>query len=432
MNHLSIIIQREYYARVRKKSFIILTFLTPILIVALIAAPMLLSTVKDEKTRVIAVADATGRYLPRLENSNNYQFVAFDGDVARLSKEHYNDFYAYLVIQGNLADNSGKAELYSNKQISFESEDFIRRQLLQLASDDKIASYEIAGLEEILRDFQPKVKLSSVVWSGESGETQKTSSEISMIIGMLTTFIIYFFIYVYGCSVMNSVFEEKTNRIVEIIVSSVKPFQLMMGKIIGIALVGLTQFFLWIILLSVLLFIASSTLHIPLNTTDLPNMAQTNVLPGDSLEMLQSITSLPFGKILLWFVLYFIGGYLLYASLFAAVGAAIDNNEDAQQFVLPITIPILFALYAGIYGANNPEGPLALWCSYIPFTSPIVMMVRLPFGVPLWELLVSFGILILTFLFSTKIAAKIYRTGILMYGKKIGYRDIWKWLTHKA
>ncbi|HOF92680.1 MAG TPA: ABC transporter permease [Bacteroidales bacterium] len=425
MNKLSLIIQREYTSRVKKKSFLIMTFVMPLALILIILIPLLLSSVKDNKVRQIAVIDASGLYLPRLQNTPNYQFIPC-GDSAEACKNKA-DYYAYLIIKRNLTEGSPIVRIYSEQQVGADLKDYVQSQLSQMASEDKIASYQIEGLEQIIRDSRVRVKTETIRWT-DDGNEQKTSSEISMIIGMITAMLIYFFIFAYGGMVMNGVIEEKSNRIVEIIVSSAKPFQLMMGKIIGIALVGLTQFFLWVVVVLVLVVIGSRFGNIPLDGLS-PSMPGTeSSLPPGVLDGLQALSSISMGKILFWFVLYFLGGYLLYASLFAAVGGAIDNSEDAQQFTLPMTIPILFALYAGIYGASNPEGPLTIWCSFIPFTSPIVMMVRLPFGVPFWHLVLSYGLLALTFVFSTKLAAKIYRTGILMYGKKTTYKVLWQWI----
>ena len=425
MSKLSLIIQREYTSRVKKKSFLIMTFVMPLALILIILIPLLLSSVKDNKVRKIAVIDAAGLYLPRLQNTPNYQFIPC-GDSTEACKNKA-DYYAYLIIEGNLTEGSPRVRIYSEQQVGAELKDYVQSQLSQMASEDKIASYQIEGLGQIIRDSRVRVKIETIRWT-DDGNEQKTSSEISMIIGMITAMLIYFFIFVYGGMVMNGVIEEKSNRIVEIIVSSAKPFQLMMGKIIGIALVGLTQFFLWVVVVLVLVVIGNRFGNIPLDGLS-PSMPGTeSSLPPGVLDGLQALSSISVGKILFWFVLYFLGGYLLYASLFAAVGGAIDNSEDAQQFTLPMTIPILFALYAGIYGAGNPEGPLTIWCSFIPFTSPIVMMVRLPFGVPFWHLVLSYGLLALTFVFSTKLAAKIYRTGILMYGKKTTYKVLWQWI----
>ncbi len=438
MNNLGIIIAREYNTRVRKKSFIILTFLTPVLMVALIMVPILLSTIKDSNTKEIAVYDESGQYVSRLTSSQQYHFSVYDKPIQHLTAEEKAAFTAFLSIQGNLSDDSGRVQFYSLKQIPMEMKDEVVGQLRNLATQDKIASYNIPELAQILQDVKISVSAESIIWSEKDADAEKkTSSELSMVIGMVATMLIYMFIFIYGAMVMNGVVEEKSNRIVEIIVSSVKPFQLMMGKIIGIALVGLTQVALWVVLALVLAGVAGNMFNISTDPSALMESSgaiaagtQGMSLSSEVMEGIQLVQSFNWAQILFWFILFFIGGYLLYASIFAAIGGAVDNNEDSSQFSLPVTIPVLFALYVGIYGAMNPEGPLVFWCSFIPFFSPIVMMVRLPAGVPAWELWLSFGILVATFLLTVKLAAKIYRTGILMYGKKVTYKDLWKWLKY--
>lgn len=440
MNNLGIIIAREYGTRVRKKSFLILTFLTPLLMVALIMLPLMLSGIKGGETKEIAVYDESGQYVSRLESNQQFVFFPLDKPIQEITAEEKDDYSAFLSITGNLCDSSGMVRFYSLKQISMDLKYEVEAQLEAMASEDKIASYNIPELAQILQDVNPSVRSESVLWSDKDDSSeQKTSAEISMIIGMVATLLIYMFIFIYGSMVMNGVVEEKSNRIVEIIVSSVKPFQLMMGKIIGIALVGLTQVALWVILVTVLSTVLGAAVGMPSDPAALMEsqnmmMATTPAMDMDSDMMagLQIFQSFNWGQIILWFILFFLGGYLLYASIFAALGGAIDNNDDAQQFTLPVTIPVIFALYVGIYGAMNPDGPMVLWCSFIPFFSPVVMMVRLPFGVPSWQLWLSFAILVVTFLLMVKIAAKIYRTGILMYGKKVTYKDLWKWLKYKS
>ena len=439
MNNLGIIIAREYGTRVRKKSFLILTFLTPLLMVALIMLPMMLATIKGGDSKDIAVYDESGQYVSRLQSTQQFVFIPYEKPISQISAEEKDDYSAFLSISGNLCDSSGQVSFYSLKQISMDLKYEVESQLEAMASEDKIASYNIPELAQILQEVKPSVRAESVLWSEKDNQSeQKTSSEISMIIGMVATLLIYMFIFIYGSMVMNGVVEEKSNRIVEIIVSSVKPFQLMMGKIVGIALVGLTQVALWVILVSVLSGVLGASIGLSDPTAILESqtamMATSPAANIDSEMMagLQLLQSFNWGQIILWFVLFFLGGYLLYASIFAAIGGAIDNNDDAQQFTLPVTIPVIFALYIGIYGAMNPDGPMVLWCSFIPFFSPIVMMVRLPFGVPGWQLALSFGLLVLTFLLIVKIAAKIYRTGILMYGKMVTYKDLWKWLKYKS
>jgi len=276
---------------------------------------------------------------------------------------------------------------------------------------------------------------------GDDGEIRQSSTEIAMVIGFAMSFIIYMFIFMYGVQVMRGVIEEKSNRIIEVIISSVKPFQLMMGKIVGVAMVGLTQFLMWVILTGAIITIGSAiflpgidsqTLQQASSLTDLP--AGTQGMDQAQFNMMQEILgTFDMGyimSILGAFVFFFLAGYLLYSALFAAVGSAVDNETETQQFMLPISLPLVLAMYIGFAVAKNPESSLAFWGSIIPFTSPIVMLVRIPYGVPLWELLLSMSILIATFIFITWVAAKIYRTGILMYGKKVSYKEIWKWLRY--
>jgi len=459
MSKIGLIIEREYTSRVRKKAFIILTFLTPLLLVALIAVPLLLSFVKGSDIKEIAVSDSSGLYFNRLENNEQYHFKKITEPFETYKQEvrTNRNIYAFLVINGSLSTDSAQVKIYSQKQIEMELKSFISNQLETIAKDDKIASYQIPGLKKIIEDSNTKIKLNTIRWDEDGGE-KNSSSELAMAIGMVCTMIIYIFIFAYGAMVMNGVIEEKSNRIVEVIVSSVKPFELMMGKIIGIALVGLTQVLLWVVLIGGILGIGSYAFKDSLSSekmtqisTDISktqglNSTGVNAIQGADFqdiatekskdepniaEIYQLISTINLTELCIWFILYFLGGYLLYASLFAAVGSAIDNQEDAAQFTLPLTIPVLFALYAGMYSASNPDGPLAFWCSMIPLTSPIVMMVRLPFGVPIWQLLLSFSLLVITFILTTKLASKVYRTGILMYGKKVTYKELWKWLKYK-
>lgn len=458
MSKIQQIIEREYMSRVRKKSFLVLTFLMPVLLIALVFVPFLLSTMNGSEVKQVAVADYSGGYYPRLEGNEQYAFVSDKGNLDTYRKEamNNNDIHALLVIEGNLTGDSSKVTLYARKQVELDLKSFITNQLETLARKDKIASFDIPDLESIIQKADVRLSVNTFKWE-EDGSEKKSSSELAMIIGMICTMAIYIFIFAYGAMVMNGVIEEKTNRIVEIIVSSVRPFELMMGKIIGIAMVGLTQVLLWVVLIAGIVGIAStyvgksmnadnvqaitqgmtgnSSLNMPgqaVNTNDMAGLSEGIAGNPQLRNILEVAGNLNLGELAFWFILFFLGGYLLYASLFAAVGSAIDNQEDAQQFTLPLTLPVLFALYAGMASANNPDGPLAFWCSIIPFTSPIVMMVRIPFGVPFWQLALSFGLLVVTFLLTTLMAAKIYRTGILMYGKKVTYKELWKWLTYKS
>jgi len=413
MSKIGIVIGREYLTRVRKKSFIILTVLMPVLIVAMIGGIFFLSSIKDKQAKVIVVADETGQYFSLLKNTGQYVFIEAKTGFADFRKNSDESVYATLVITDDLLKNPGAITLYSYKQLVSSAENTISSQLNEYLSNKKLDSYQIPNLRNIISDSKVNLKIKTIKTDATGKEIQ-TSAEFASSIGLIFTTLIYMFIFVYGAMVMQGVMEEKTNRIVEVIVSSLKPFDLMMGKLIGIGLVGLTQFGIWA---TVLFGVSFSGLFIS----------------GDFI-LFQKISGLfeavNMATICFYFVLFFIGGYLMYASLFASIGAIVNSQEDTQQYMMPVTILVLFALYAGIFSAQNPDGPLAFWSSLIPFTSPIVMMVRVPFGVPWWQMLLSIALLFLTVILIVKLAAKIYRVGILMYGKKPTYREIVKWLRY--
>ncbi|MBO8459254.1 MAG: ABC transporter permease [Bacteroidetes bacterium] len=427
MSKIGLIIEREYKTRVLKKSFLLLTFLSPILFAALIAVPLWLSELEADTTKEILVIDRSGLYADALPSDDVYHFTFVDTDLQQ-AKSSYGKLTGILLITGRL-DQDGTATVYSENQIDMETKNHIERLLGDYVEQQKINAYNIPDLQKILEDTQTRITVSTIRWD-EKGEEQKGSSELALIIGMVTAMIIYMFIVMYGGQVMSGVVQEKTSRIVEVIVSSVKPFQLMMGKIIGIALVGLTQVFLWVVLTLILSMAATTIMGIePSAAVEIQGVPQESLEQGMG-EIYSLLAGFNFVEMLVYFICYFLGGYLLYASLFAAVGSAVENETDTQQFSLPLTIPIIFAIYAAIYSAQNPDGPLAFWCSLIPFTSPVVMMVRLPFGVPFWQVALSIGILVLSFVLTTWMAGKIYRTGILMYGKKVTWAELWKWLKY--
>lgn len=427
MSKISIIIVREYLTRVKKKSFIVMTLLSPVLILALMVLPIWLSELKDNEIKNIAVIDQVGKYENVLQSNETYHFENVDKPIDNLRKD--KNYYAIVVISSDLISNNNGVTVYAENQVGLEFKSYISNQLSAFIENQKLSQYNIPGLKEMIEKSKTSINVKTIKW-GEDGSETETSSEIALMTGLFATILIYLFIFVYGSQVMRGVVEEKNNRIIEVIISSVRPFELMIGKIIGIALVGLTQFLLWIILTAGVLFIAGNTFGL-----NEPQQASEIMISGQAIQQTNMIhevlATINITQILFFFVIYFLGGYLLYASLFAAIGAASDNETDTQQFMLPITIPIIFALYAAMYSANNPDGPLAFWCSIIPFTSPIVMMVRIPLGVPAWQLALSIFILILSFIGTTWIAAKIYRTGILMYGKKVNYKEIWKWMKYK-
>ncbi len=440
MSKINLIIKREYTTRVMKKSFILLTFLTPILMVGMVSLIVYLGTIKDDKIKTIVVVDKTGLYKDVLQSNESYTFQFTDATVDELKKqeEQESDFAAVLYISEDLIKNASAATLYSEKQVNLELKTYVSGLLSKYIEEQKLAAYNIPNLKEMVEKSKTDIDMKTIKWS-EDGKDKEASAELAILIGMITAVIIYMFIVIYGAQVMSGVVQEKTNRIVEVMISSVKPFELMMGKIIGIALVGLTQVLLWVLLTvaigaGVSTFVGGDIDPASIQKMqEMQQMGQMNVpagVNGEIADFMSSVAGLNFTQLIILFVVYFLGGYLLYASLFAAIGSAVDNETDNNQFSFPVMIPIIFAIYAGIFAAENPEGPLAFWCSMIPFTSPIVMMVRLPFDVPAWELALSISILILSFVGTTWMAGKIYRTGILMYGKKITWGEMWKWLKY--
>ena len=413
MNKIGIVIQREYMTRVRKKSFLILTFLMPVLFIGLLFGTLFLSSINDDKAKIIVVADETGEYFPVLKNTDQYEFIAAKKGFEDFRKESDEAVYATLVITDDLLKNPLAITLYSQKQVVSSAETTITSQLDDYLSDKKLESYNIPNLKTIIDESKVSVRMQTIKWDASGKETQ-ASATVASIIGMVFTFLIYMFIFAYGAMVMQGVMEEKTNRIIEVMVSSVKPFDMMMGKLIGIGLVGLTQFGLWGLLFVCLSLFGASLMS---------GFAMYQEVAG----MFDAINVM---ELCFYFILFFIGGYLMYASLFAAIGAMVNSQEDTQQYMMPITILIIFAFYAGFYSSQNPDGPLAFWTSIIPLTSPIVMMTRLPYGVPWWELVLSIALLVITVILVVKLAAKIYRVGILMYGKKPSYAEVIKWLKY--
>jgi len=424
-----------------KKSFILLTFLTPILMVGMISLIVYLGTIKDDKIKNIVVVDKSGLYKDVLKNNESYNFQFKDATVEEIKSQNSekSEFAALLYISKDLSVDSTAAVMYSDKQVNLELKSYVSGLLNTYIEEQKLASYNIPNLKEMVVKSNTNIDVKTIKW-GEDGKEKEGSAELALMIGMLTAFIIYMFIVIYGAQVMSGVVQEKTNRIVEVMISSVKPFELMMGKIIGIALVGLTQFLMWVLLTAGILFGLSTAFAKDMDMEKIQKVQEmsqmgmqnmpTDAMNGKVQEFMTAVNGLDLVQIVVLFIIYFLGGYLLYASLFAAIGSAVDNETDTQQFSMPIMLPIIFAIYAGIFSAENPDGPLAFWCSMIPFTSPIVMMVRLPFDVPFWQIALSISILVLSFIGTTWMAGKIYRTGILMYGKKTTWKEMWKWLRY--
>ncbi len=433
MNKLRLIIAREYMSIVGRKSFIIMTLGMPLLFILIAAVPIGLAYLNDKGSDVqqIAVIDETGRYAAALHSDDMYSFVALKGDTVTNAREFYdksNGSISAIVIIPRNVDSTGVVNIYSEGTITPSLVSMIRRTLADTIQNAHLAALGIPNLQQMVDKAHVDVDVRSIKWS-EEGE-QESSTDAAMGLGFLLSFITYMFVLMYGAMIMNSVIEEKTNRIVEVVVSSCRPFQLMLGKIIGVGLVGLTQMAIWIALLAIVGTIAGSAFG-------LNGMASANVSPEamatvQDMGAMESITrqvlSINYVPILVNFVLYFLGGYLLYSSLFAGLGSAVDQASDASQFTTPVILIMLIAFYAGIACAENPMGPMAVWCSIIPFTSPVVMMVRLPFGVPTWQLILSIVLLFGTALAITWMAARIYRRGILHYGQKASFKDLFKWI----
>ena len=335
-----------------------------------------------------------------------------------------------------MLNNPKAATLYSEKQVPAELSRLVNQTLSKQLESEKLVSFNIPNLKEIIRESKINFNVQTIKWS-EDGKESASSATVASVIGMVFTFIIYMFIMMYGAMVMQGVMEEKTNRIIEVMISSVRPFDLMMGKIIGIGFVGLTQVFLWGIITTILVSVGGFMFSGGVDVASLQAGPQMGMMDANALasssgnEIMGIINSINIAEIGISFIIYFIGGYMLYASIFAAIGSAVDSQEDTQQFMAPVTIFMIFALYAGIYSMENPDGPLAFWCSMVPFTSPIVMMVRIPFEIPLWEKLLSVSLLYTSAIGIVWLSAKIYRVGILMYGKKPSIKEMVKWIKYK-
>lgn len=436
MNKTLIIIQREFVNRVSKKSFILLTILMPFIFAALIFVPVWLATIKDDEQKTVMVADKTGRYAALFKDDKSYRFVpAADFNAP----EYYSDtssVEAVVAINGDLAENPKAVAIYSRKEVSSELLSLTRNLLNEQVRRDKLAAYDVPGLDRIIEDVQTDFDIPTVK-RNEAGNETASNTYIAIAAGFIFTFLIYMFVMTYGGMVMQSVMEEKTNRIIELIVSSVKPFQLMMGKIIGVALTGFVQLIIWGAMLAIILTVCGAVFGLsPEAAGAQPAMAAGTAAPvppvsGEGNEVLAALMNLPYAELGTMFVLYFVGGYLLYASFFAAVGASVNAQEDSSQFVMPVVLIMVFGLYAAMYSAENTDGPLAFWASMFPLTSPIVMMVRIPFSVPLWQELLSLGILYGTALLFVWASGKIYRVGILMYGKKPSVKELIKWMRYK-
>lgn len=450
MNKIILIIQREFLSRVRKKSFIIMTILAPLLFAAMAIVPTLLTLMDSSNRYNIAVFDSTKSYQACFVNSEKITFSYLNetdkiSPAALLTSSKEAKYDGYLDISDDLIANPSAIKLYSQNPITLEGQHEINRMVEAFLRAKILSQNQSPEFQSVIAKLEnAKISITNITVA-QDGEETKNAAEMAMGISMLLAFLSYGLIIGYGAQVMKGVTEEKTNRIVEIIISSVKPFQLMLGKIIGIAMVALTQFLIWIVLtFAIITFVqlvvlpneTKQKMEQQLSTQGAqPTLGSSAVQAPTQQSMTESITNqlkgIDLTYILLMFGFYFIGGYLLYAAMFAAVGSAIDPDTDSQQFVMPVMMPLIIALTIAMSTSRDPHGALAFWGSIIPFTSPIIMMARLPYSVPLWELLLSMGMLIITFIGMTFFAAKIYRVGILMYGKKVSYKELLKWLKYK-
>ncbi|WP_262249025.1 ABC transporter permease [Parapedobacter soli] len=443
MNKILLIIKREYLSRVKKKSFLLVTFLVPLFLIGIYALTIYLTAKSFENNQAtVYVVDQSGLFEGKVANTEDVTFIGVSGDVAaekeRILAEGGKTFL--LIIPADI-EASSRVELFSKEAASFGVQGEVSDQLEEVLRD---RAYADAGIDRAtVESISPRVNISAKEIT-EEGE-KDSSAGAAMGIAMSLSILVYICLFLYGSQVMRGIIEEKNSRIVEVIISSVKPFQLMMGKIIGIGLVGLTQFILWIVLSSALMGIAGTGMmgKIAMETqvenqqqllTD-SGVAATASTPEIGMvgKVTQELAKVDFQTIIITFLLYFFGGYLLYSALFAAVGSAVDSETETQQFMLPITIPLLFT-YILSFGVliNDPHGPLAFWLSMVPFTSPIAMLVRVPFGVPVWEIALSLALLVGGFIVTTWVAGRIYRVGILMYGKKASYKELVKWFRYKG
>ena len=457
---ISLIINREYMTRIRKKSFIIMSILGPFIFAAYVLIPMYFATMEDKDEKKVVVLDESRlftEYGPGgtscvIPDREYLKFEVIEGVPLETFKTGFDEsgYYAILFIPKNLMA-SESALIYSTRQVSLEVSEHIKRSMESEIEHLKLAANDIHDIERILAEVETALNLRSIKWTRD-GETQETHTGVVMGVGYMGGLLIFFFIFFFGSQVMRGVIEEKVSRIIEVIISSVKPFQLMMGKIIGVGLTGLTQFIIWIVLSALLISGLKAAFFPELNRTPTEQVlgsdlftdgsnedataAAGTVLSGDdmdaAMEIFASLKNINLGLMVGAFLFYFIFGYLLYAAMFAVVGSMVDNETDTQQLILPVILPLILGIYVMIGAINNPDGALPFWFSLIPFTSPVVMMVRIPFGVPWWQVAVSGSLLIATFMAMTWVAGKIYRTGILMYGKKISYREVWKWLRYSS
>ena len=451
LRNIGIIISREYLTRVKKKSFLLTTFIVPVLFAAVCILPSVIMMLAKDTGKQVAVVDQSGIVMPYLVDTETIDYTDYSAEPVDSMKTKFAELnldVLLVVSQIDSATKSVSVSSFSEKPVSIDMKEAFASRINEAVEDYRLSFYDTADLKQIMADVESDVAISTFTLD-ESGEEKITSSEVYMIISMVLSIIIYMFIAMFSGMVMQSVIEEKSSRIVEVLVSSVKATELMFGKIIGVACVALTQFFLWIVLTGVLVggfsaFIGfDSLMGDPAQAEQIMQMAGTT--GGVSVEeitsmaqnesemgaVLSTLRDLNYIQLILAFVIYFALGYLLYSSLFAAIGSAVENEADTNQLQMPVTVPLMLAFFIALYAFRAPDSQIVFWGSMIPFTSPIVMLARIPYGVPTWELLLSIALLAGTFIACAWVSAKIYKIGILMFGKKTTFKDLWKWLRMK-
>ncbi len=431
MKNLKLIIKREFLARVKNKSFLLMTILSPLIFVGMIFLVVFLSSLNNEEIRVVSVLDESNSLMESLEDTENLKFKSLTDvtleEAKLLSNESNHHGLLYIPLSNNFQEYENSVQFFTEESPNINVIQYIEKSLNTQLTNLKLMQEGV----DLVKIDASKTNVDIKIENFQGQQTSKMSSWIKAIFGGAAGYLLMMFIIIYGNMVMRSVIEEKTNRIIEIIISSVKPFVLMMGKIIGTTLAGITQFAIWVILGGILLFIATAVFDLQLDTSSMPSQEMVDSNMSGLQVILYDIARLPVGTLLVSFLLFFIGGYFLYSSIYAAIGAAVDNETDTQQFLFPIIIPLMLAMYVGFFAViENPHGTVAVVFSHIPLTSPIVMLMRIPFGVPWWEILISIVVLFATFALVVWFAAKIYRVGILMYGKKPTYKELYKWLKY--
>lgn len=427
MNKIWLVLKREYWTRVRKRSFIVMTLLTPLLFAGLIGAMLWMALADPGEQKVIAVIDDSGLFSDKFQNTENLYFTYPKEDIKTAKSGFHQlgpDGLLYIP-KIDIHDPQG-IQLYSDSNPHFgvinKIESTVEKEI------ERLKMQELGVDQQLLQDIETRININTLSLTTDGEKTSNAETTVGT--AYVSSLLIYFFLFLYGVQVMKGVIEEKYNRIVEVIISSIRPFQLMMGKILGIAAVGLTQFMLWILLSFAVTSIGVSLFGLEQDPASMMNnssLANSGELPVASPGVWDLVDTIPLTYVLVTFVIYFLGGYFLYASLFALVGSAVDSDADSQQFMFPITVPLIISIVALGFVLNDPDGQLAFWMSMIPLTSPVVMLGRVPFGVPFWQLALSISLLIAGFIFTTWIAGRIYRIGILSHGSKVSYKTLTKW-----